>query len=99
MSPPTAERVAQVGDSDIGREFFNIAALSAVAVFALNNFWWKAHFHNWLTGKLSDFAFCFFFPLYVSVLLRLALAVERKRSVFLGACLTAIGFATVKTWP
>ena len=30
--------------------------LLALAVLLANDLWWKAAFHNWLTGKLSDFA-------------------------------------------
>lgn len=39
---------------------------------ATNDHLLKATFHNTLTGKLSDFAGCFFLPLYVSAMLALA---------------------------
>lgn len=34
----------------------------------LNDFYLKASFHNWFTGKLSDFAGLFIFPIFWSVL-------------------------------
>lgn len=34
----------------------------------LNDFYFKASFHNWFTGKLSDFAGLFIFPIFWSVL-------------------------------
>jgi hypothetical protein len=52
-------------------EFFSVWPLIAVAVLAVNDAVLKATFHNVVTGKLSDFAGCFFLPLYVSALLKM----------------------------
>lgn len=38
--------------------------LGALGLLLLNDFFLKAHFHNWLTGKLSDFSGLFFFALF-----------------------------------
>src|SRR5262249_49080806 len=41
--------------------------IAVLVVLLLNDFVLKPHFHNWLTGKLSDFAGLFIFPLFLSV--------------------------------
>jgi hypothetical protein len=51
------------------REFFSPLPLLAVGVLVLNDHVLKALLHNALTGKLSDFAGCFFLPLFTSALL------------------------------
>lgn len=55
----------------------------------LNDFVLKQQFHNGLTGKLSDFAGLFIFPLFWS-----AVFPDRKRVIYLG---TAVGFIVWKT--
>ena len=40
------------------------AFVVAVCVLLANDFVLKSHFHNWLTGKLSDFTGLFIFPLF-----------------------------------
>ena len=40
----------------------------AVLILLLNDFLLKDYYHNWLTGKLSDFAGVFILPLFLSVL-------------------------------
>lgn len=50
-------------------EFFSPLPLLAVGLLAVNDHFLKAAFHNTATGKLSDFAGCFFLPLYVSAML------------------------------
>ncbi len=40
----------------------------AVAILALNDHFLKGYLGNWLTGKLSDFAGLFFFPLFAVVI-------------------------------
>ena len=54
------------------------AFITGLSLLLLNDFLFKALFHNWLTGKLSDFAGLFIFPLFFS-----ALFPERKRVVYL----------------
>jgi hypothetical protein len=60
------------------------AFIAGLSLLLINDFLFKPLFHNWLTGKLSDFAGLFIFPLFFS-----ALFPERKRTVY---ALTAILF-------
>ena len=77
--------------------FFAPAPLAAVAVLALNDHWLKARFHNALTGKLTDLALCFFFPLLLSVALRPLWAHDRRRLAF-SALFTAALFTLLELW-
>lgn len=63
--------------------------LLGLSLLLANDFLFKPLFHNWLTGKLSDFAGLFIFPLFWT-----ALAPKAKRPIFL---LTAAGFALWKS--
>lgn len=47
-------------------EFLAPWPLFAVLLMGLNDHVLKARFHNEVTGKLSDFAICFFLPLFIS---------------------------------
>ncbi|MFT3713116.1 MAG: hypothetical protein QM817_36135 [Archangium sp.] len=80
------------------REFFSPLPLLAVAVLALNDHVWKAAFHNTLTGKVSDFAGCFFLPLFVSALLAFVPALQSKLAlrVTLGCAATLALFVPIK---
>ncbi len=40
-----------------------------LALLLLNDHWWKYEFHNIVTGKLSDFAGLFIFPMFFAVIL------------------------------
>lgn len=80
-------------------EFFNAPVLLAIALFAANNTWLKFTYPGWLTGKLSDFLFCFFFPLYCSALLGLIASWVVRVRVYLGALLTLGSFVAMKTLP
>lgn len=75
--------------------------LFAVAVLVLNDHVLKARFPGLVTGKLSDLAGLFFFPLLLTDVTCAVLRVHaRQRAVLLGACAaTAIVFALVKTTP
>lgn len=44
--------------------------LLGLALLLANDFFFKAYFHNSITGKLSDIAGLFIFPLFISVILR-----------------------------
>lgn len=79
-------------------EFFNVYVFSSVLLFVVNNFWFKYEYHNWLTGKLSDFMFCFFFPLYISAFISLFLTLGTTRRVFWGMIITGLSFFLVKTF-
>src|ERR1051326_440636 len=63
--------------------------IAALGALVLNDFVLKPVFHNWLTGKLSDLAGLFIFPLFLSVL------AGRYESLLYFA--TAIGFIFWKT--
>ncbi len=54
-------------------EFLRPAPLLAVALLAVNDHWLKGAglLPPWLTGKISDFAGLFFFPLFLSALVGL----------------------------
>jgi len=80
-------------------EFFNVWCLSAVAIFALNNHYLKHHYHNWLTGKLSDFAACFFLPLFISSLIILLVNWPARARVLAGCVITIVVFGAVKISP
>ncbi len=60
------------------------AFLVGLGLLLLNDFFLKPTFHNWFTGKLSDFAGLFIFPLFFT-----AFFSERKRWIY---AVTAIGF-------
>ena len=76
-------------------EFFGVAPLLAVAVLATNDHFLKAAFHNTLTGKISDFAGCFFLPLYVSAMLALVTRWSLDRRIWVGVMTTLAIFVPV----
>jgi hypothetical protein len=43
--------------------------VAGLLLLLLNDHYLKAEYHNWLTGKLSDFAGLFIFPLFISAFL------------------------------
>lgn len=49
-------------------EFFNFPLIFGVLILLLNDFYLKEHFHNILTGKLSDFAGLFSFSIFLGLL-------------------------------
>ncbi len=65
------------------------AFLVGLGLLLLNDFFLKPTFHNWFTGKLSDFAGLFIFPLFFT-----AFFSERKRWIY---AVTAIGFVFWKS--
>ena len=65
------------------------AFLIALFVLLLNDFVFKASFHNLLTGKLSDFAGLFAFTLFLA-----ALAPKRRSAIF---ATTTVAFVAWKT--
>lgn len=76
-------------------EFFAPLPLAAVALLVLNDHVFKAAFHNALTGKLSDFAGCFFLPLFVSAVLSYFTANVKLR-VLVGCAATFALFVPIK---
>lgn len=77
-------------------EFFSTVPLLAVAVLALNDHFLKAAFHNTLTGKLSDVAGCFFFPLFISALLAQVTRWPLERRMGAGVLATLAIFVPIK---
>lgn len=50
------------------REFTSLGFILGLAILLLNDFYLKNLFGNWFTGKLSDFAGLFIFPMFWSIL-------------------------------
>jgi hypothetical protein len=84
--------------------------LIALLVLGLNDWLWKGHAPAWLTGKLSDVAGLFVFPLITTsafdlVLLgawRLGARVDftlRRWKLVVAVALELIGFSILKLWP
>jgi len=85
--------------------------LWALLVLGLNDWWLKSsRAPSWLTGKLSDFAGIFVFPLVATAAFdlllwaawRLGAPVDytlRRWKLAVAIALTAIGFAILKLWP
>src|SRR5688500_1726731 len=51
------------------RSLDNIHFVGCLAILLLNDFYLKAEYHNWLTGKLSDFCGLFVFASFWAALL------------------------------
>ena len=81
------------------REFFAPWPLCAVAVMVVNDRWLKALFHNWVTGKLSDVAICFFLPLFTSALLGLVWQRHPRARILVGAAVAMAVFVGQESWP
>lgn len=77
-------------------EFFNWYVFISICLFVANNFWLKGIHGNWWTGKISDFTFCFFFPLYLSALFSLVSTATMESRVVAGASFTLFVFSAVK---
>lgn len=78
-------------------EFFSPLPLLAVVLLVLNDHVFKAAFHNTLTGKVSDFAGCFFLPLFVSALLSYTPLVSRPGvRLIIGCAATLALFVPIK---
>lgn len=87
-----------------GRDLLHPVPISAVAVLALNDHVLKAS--SWapraLTGKLSDFAGLFFFPILLVAIARLARGRRPVRAAptsIVAAALTALVFTAIKLDP
>jgi hypothetical protein len=80
-------------------EFFAPAPLLAVALLVANDRVFKPRFHNWVTGKLSDVAVCFFLPLFISASLGIFWPKRARARVLIGAGVAGLVFAAQETWP
>lgn len=82
--------ICMLNKSSIKKEILtSYPFIFALAILALNDFVLKQAFGNWITGKLSDFAGLFVFPLLLSALL--------PRYFKLMHWITAIGFVFWKS--
>lgn len=80
-------------------EFLAPLTLLAVALFALNNQYLKAHHPSFITGKLSDFTACFFLPLFFSAWLGWLTPLAGRARLRIGVLVTLVGFSAVKLSP
>lgn len=78
--------------------FFTAPALAAVLLFGANNLWAKNAFPGMWTGKISDFTFCFFMPLFLAYGLEL-LGLARRRALRCSAIATTLVLGAVKMLP
>ena len=77
-------------------------SLLSIALLLLNDHVLKATVPSWLTGKLSDFAGLFFFPILLTTLLAFPLERLRlaPRRIMVASCaITATWFSLIKTVP
>lgn len=77
-------------------EFLAPWPLFAVVVMGVNDHVLKAQFHNAVTGKLSDFAICFFLPLFVSAAMGLFSQRAPRVRLVVAACIAATVFALLE---
>src|SRR6187402_2616572 len=80
--------------------------LAAVALLILNDHLWKGGgvIPGWITGKISDFAGLFFFPVLLTVLVEAAWrrrgeGASRRRIAWSSVVLTGVVFAALKSIP
>lgn len=70
MSLPSPERVhSSSSRKSAFSQLSSVPFVVSLGLLLLNDFYLKAAFHNWFTGKLSDFAGLFIFPLFWAVFL------------------------------
>jgi hypothetical protein len=84
------------GDSAPFAEFVAPAPLLAVVVMVVNDRVLKPDHPGVLAGKLTDFAFCFFGPLYVAALLSLLPGVSPRRRAIAGVLASLVYFVPLK---
>lgn len=51
------------------KDLVSLPFLFGLVILLLNDFYLKHHFSGWITGKLSDFAGLFIFPMFLTVLI------------------------------
>ncbi len=84
--------------------FIQPLPVMAVIVLFVNDHFLKARFHNAVTGKLSDFAGLFFFPLFALSLIFLIGGLLRQKwqlgtvNLLLAILLTHFSFVLIKLW-
>jgi hypothetical protein len=85
----------------LGAELATPEAFFALLVLCVNDHLLKGSglLPGWLTGKLSDFAGLFLFPVLLFVMLSAVFSAKRERLAFTAAALTSLGFTLVKLSP
>ena len=97
--PPVCTAATSPVQSAFANEFYRPGVVIAVILFCANNVWLKSAFPGVITGKLSDFAFCYFFPAYCAVLLSFATSWNIKQRAFCGFVVTCSALALMKLHP
>jgi hypothetical protein len=76
--------------------------LFSIAVLLVNDHILKIYFPSWLTGKLSDFAGLFFFPILLSTILNMIfkpIKIRQQYIALIAFSATALWFTLIKTFP
>jgi hypothetical protein len=92
-----------VTDRNAGQSVLHPTVLASIGLLVINDWWAKAHWHDAVTGKISDFAGLYFFP----VLLVAAVEVlrdryepvawaTRRRRLAAAVMTTGVAFAVIK---
>jgi hypothetical protein len=81
-----------------GRDLVHPLPLSAVVLLVVNDHFFKTSpwFPRALSGKLSDFAGLFFFPILLVSIARVAFAMRTRRAVWVASLSTALVFSAIK---
>jgi hypothetical protein len=81
------------------REFIAPLPLAAVVLMVVNDRLLKPLLHNWVSGKLSDVAVCFFLPLYLSAVLGLVWRRQPRARLLVGCVLGGLAYLAQEIWP
>ncbi len=81
------------------REFMAPLPLAAVVLMVVNDRLLKRLLHNWVSGKLSDVAVCFFLPLYLSAVLGLFWRRQPRARLLTGCVVAALAYVAQEIWP
>lgn len=84
----------------IGQRLLHPVSLGATALYAFNDWWLKAHWPGFLSGKLSDVAGMVVLPLTLHTLAEIVLRRElSSRWLFAMIVVSAVGFSAVELSP
>lgn len=76
------------------REFTSTGFILALTILLLNDFYFKSYYGNWLTGKVSDFAGLFVFPLFWTILFP-----KLKDKIYFASAIIFIYWKTIYSEP
>lgn len=77
--------------------FMHPLPLFTVGLLILNDHYLKVHFHNAMTGKLSDFSGLFFFPLFLCALWTILGGRFSTKALLWSIFATDVVFSSIKT--